>query len=44
MPMRGWKNYYQERQLLIKACLQRILDQPELAPDVYEIASKSLAA
>ena len=43
-PMRGWRGYSEDRQALMKTCLQRILDQPELAPDVYEIASKSLAA
>lgn len=43
-PMRGWKNYSIDRQEKMKACLSRILDQPDLAPDVYEIASKSLAA
>lgn len=43
-PMRGWKNYSLDRQEKMKACLFRILDQPNLAPDIYEIASKSLAA
>ncbi|MCC6598265.1 MAG: aminopeptidase N [Alphaproteobacteria bacterium] len=41
-PLRGWKGYSPDRQDKIKACLARILEQPDLAPDVYEIASKSL--
>lgn len=41
-PMRGWQSYSLDRQEKMKACLSRILSQPNLAPDVYEITSKSL--
>lgn len=43
-PMRGWRRYTPDRQEKMKACLSRILSQPSLAPDVYEIASKSLGS
>jgi aminopeptidase N len=43
-PMREWKRYTQDRQEKMKACLQKIVEQPKLSPDVYEIASKSLKA
>lgn len=41
-PMRDWGRYTEDRQALIKASLQRILDEKDLSPDVFEIASKSL--
>lgn len=40
-PMRDWKNYTQDRQEKIKASLQKILAQPKLSADVFEIADKS---
>jgi aminopeptidase N len=40
-PMRDWKNYTQDRQVKMKASLQKILEQPKLSPDVFEIADKS---
>ncbi len=43
-PMRDWKNYTQDRQVKLKACLQKILEQPKLSPDVFEIADKSFKA
>jgi aminopeptidase N len=43
-PMRDWKNYTQDRQVKMKASLQKILEQPKLSPDVFEIADKSYKA
>ena len=37
-----WKNFDQERQTLMKAQLQRIVDAPGISENVYEIASKSV--
>lgn len=41
-PMRDWRKYSPDRQEKMKAALERILATPELSPDVFEIASKSL--
>lgn len=41
-PMRDWKRYSPDRQEKLKSCLERILKTPDLSPDVFEIASKSL--
>ncbi|MAI62264.1 MAG: aminopeptidase N [Micavibrio sp. TMED27] len=41
-PMREWKRYSEDRQIKMRAELERILSSGDLAPDVYEIASKSL--
>src|SRR5690606_15592399 len=41
-PLTRWKKYNLARQALMKAQLQRIADQPQLSPDVYEVVSKSL--
>lgn len=43
-PLREWKRYTPDRQEKMKAGLERILKTPNLAPDVFEIASKSLNA
>ncbi|MGB0719134.1 MAG: aminopeptidase N [Bdellovibrionales bacterium] len=43
-PMREWKRYTPDRQEMMKAALERILAEPDLSPDVFEIASKSLNA
>ncbi len=43
-PMRDWKSYTPDRQEKMKAALEHILAQPNLSPDVFEIASKSLNA
>jgi aminopeptidase N len=40
-PMREWKRYSADRQEKMKAELERILASGDLAPDVFEIASKS---
>lgn len=39
-----WRKYGPERQALMRAQLERIKDSPGVSKDVYEIASKSLAA
>ena len=41
-PMREWRRYTPDRQEKIKAALSEILEIPNIAPDVFEIASKSL--
>jgi aminopeptidase N len=41
-PMRDWRKYSPNRQVKMKAALERILEAPNLSPDVFEIASKSL--
>ncbi|MGH1398697.1 MAG: aminopeptidase N [Alphaproteobacteria bacterium] len=42
-PLREWKRYTADRQEKMKAALERILATPDLSPDVFEIASKSLS-
>jgi aminopeptidase N len=41
-PLTKWKKYNSERQGLMKSELERVLAEPKLSPDVYEVASKSL--
>jgi len=41
-PLREWKRYTPNRQEMMKAALQEILDQPKLSPNVFEVVSKSL--
>jgi aminopeptidase N len=41
-PLTKWKKYMPASQALMKAQLQRIVAQPELSRDVYEVVSKSL--
>lgn len=41
-PLTKWKKYNPERQQLMRGELERILAEPKLSPDVYEVASKSL--
>jgi aminopeptidase N len=43
-PMRAWRSYSKDRQGMMQDCLKHILAQPDLAPDVFEIASKSVNA
>ncbi len=43
-PFRSWKSFTADRQDMMKACLRDILAIPDIAPDVYEIAHKSLNA
>lgn len=38
-----WRRYDESRQALMQAQLQRILAEPELSKDVYEVVSKGLA-
>jgi aminopeptidase N len=42
-PLTKWKKYDTRRQALMKAQLERILVQPNLSKDVFEVVSKSLA-
>ncbi len=41
-PMREWSRYTTDRQDMIKDALSKILEIKDIAPDVFEIASKSL--
>ena len=43
-PMREWRRFSEDRQVLIKQALSDILEIKDIAPDVYEIARKSLEA
>jgi aminopeptidase N len=42
-PLTKWKKYSPERQHLMKAELERIMAEPALSKDVFEVVSKSLA-
>ncbi|MCW9047097.1 MAG: aminopeptidase N [Gammaproteobacteria bacterium] len=44
LPLIQWKNYAANRQLMMKAQLQRISETPDLAKDVFEITNKGLSA
>jgi aminopeptidase N len=41
-PMREWRRYTPDRQEKMKTCMERILAEKSLSPDVFEIAGKSL--
>jgi len=41
-PLTRWRKYGPERQALMKAQLRRVMAEPELSRDVYEVVSKSL--
>ena len=41
-PLSKWRKYLPEVQEKMKAQLERILAEPELSSDVYEVVSKSL--
>ncbi len=41
-PLTRWRKYDQARQILMKAELRRVMAEPKLSPDVFEIVSKSL--
>lgn len=41
-PLGRWKHYDADRQILMKATLERILNLPNLSENTYEIVSKSL--
>src|SRR5690606_15638554 len=42
-PLTKWKKYNPQRQALMKSALERIMAEPELSKDVFEVVSKSLA-
>lgn len=42
-PLTKWKKYNPARQVLMKAQLERIMVEPNLSKDVFEVVSKSLA-
>jgi aminopeptidase N len=42
-PLTKWKKYSEAAQALMKAQLERVLAEPKLSKDVYEVVSKSLA-
>lgn len=41
-PLTRWKKFNVERQKMMKASLQKILDIPDLSRDIFEVVSKSL--
>ncbi len=41
-PLTKWKKYAPQRQVLMKVQLERILAEPDLSKDVFEVVSKSL--
>ena len=41
-PLTRWKKYDEARQRMMRECLERILRQPGLSPDVTELATKGL--
>ncbi len=41
-PLTRWRKYDAARQILMKAELRRVMAEPKLSPDVFEIVSKSL--
>lgn len=43
-PLSKWKKYTAASGELMKAQLERIMAEPDLSPDVYEVVSKSLTA
>ncbi len=43
-PFTQWRKYGKERQALMQAQLQRLLAEPSLSKDVFEVVSKSLLA
>ena len=43
-PLSKWKKYTAASSELMKAQLERIMAEPDLSPDVYEVVSKSLTA
>jgi aminopeptidase N len=43
VPLTKWRRYPTSSQVMMKEQLERILGEPELAKDIYEIASKGLA-
>ncbi|MDB5491039.1 MAG: Membrane alanine aminopeptidase [Micavibrio sp.] len=41
-PLREWRRYTPDRQVKMKAALEKILALPSLSPDVFEVVTKSL--
>jgi aminopeptidase N len=41
-PLTRWRKYDAGRQALMKVELRRVMAEPKLSPDVFEIVSKSL--
>ena len=41
-PLTRWRRLSEQPQKLMKAQLERVVSEPGLSPDTYEIASKSL--
>jgi aminopeptidase N len=41
-PMRDWRRYSPDRREMMQSALSKILKTPNLSPDVFEIANKSL--
>ena len=41
-PLTRWRKYDPSRQMLMKAELRRVMAEPKLSPDVFEVVSKSL--
>ena len=42
-PLTAWNRYDLDRQNIMKAELQRVMNASDISPDVYEVASKALA-
>ena len=42
-PLTRWRRYPADKQIKMREQLQRVLGEPKLSPDVYEVVSKSLA-
>ena len=42
-PLTKWRKFGQDRAELIKAQLERLISEPKLSKDTYEIVTKSLA-
>ena len=42
-PLTRWKRYPETKQVKMREQLQRLIAEPNLSPDVYEVVSKSLA-
>jgi len=43
VPLTKWHKYDEARQSMMRSALQRIMEEPELSKDVYEVVSKSLS-
>ncbi|MCD8526008.1 MAG: aminopeptidase N [Alphaproteobacteria bacterium] len=41
-PLREWRRYTPDRQKLMRSALEEILKTPNIAPDIFEIAKKSV--